>query len=66
MLFRMIRNGKKNDFHFSHVVRKPAFCIYENKSADQLCSDSKADLRLYFHYRDSTIPLFPKSEISSL
>ena len=38
-------------------MRKPAFCICENKDADQ---------RLCFRYTDSTIPLLSKSEISSL
>ena len=50
----------------SRVVRKPAFCICENKDADQLRGNREADQRLCFRYTDSTIPLFPKSEISSL
>ena len=41
----------------SLVVRKPAFCICKNKDADQ---------RLCFRYTDSTIPLLPKTDISSL
>ena len=48
------------------VVRKPAFCICENKDADQLRSNCAADKRLCFRYTDNTIPLPPKSEISSL
>ena len=52
--------------NMSLVVRKPAFCIWENKDADQLRSDREADQRLWFRYTDSTIPLLPKSEISSL
>ena len=48
------------------LLRKPAFCICENKDPDQLCSDCEADQRLCFRYTDSTIPLLPKSEISSL
>ena len=40
--------------YLSHVVRKPAFCICENRDADQL------------RYKDSTIPPLSKSEISSL
>ena len=47
-------------------MRKPAFCICENKDADQLRSNCEADQRLCFRYSDSTIPLLPKSEISSL
>ena len=52
--------------HLSRVVRKPAFCICENKDADQLRGNREADQRLCFRYTDSTIPLLPKSEISSL
>ena len=52
--------------HFSRVVRKLDFCICENKAADQLCGNPTADQRLCFRYTDSTIPLLPKSKISSL
>ena len=52
--------------HLSRVVRKPAFCICENKDADQLRGNREADQRLCFRHTDSTIPLLPKSEISSL
>ena len=45
---------------------KPAFCICENKDADQLRGNREADQRLCFRYIDSTIPLLSKSEISSL
>ena len=47
-------------------MRKPAFCICENKDADQLRGNREADQRLCFRYTDSTIPLLPKFEISSL
>ena len=47
-------------------MRKPAFCICENKDADQLHGNREADQRLCFHYIDSTIPLLPTYEISSL
>ena len=50
----------------SRVVRKPAFCICENKDADQLRGNREADQRLSFRYTDSVIPLLPKYEISSL
>ena len=50
----------------SRVVRKPAFCICENKDADQLRGSREADQRLCFRYIDSTIPLLSKYEISSL
>ena len=50
----------------SLVMRKSAFCICENKDSDQLGSNCAADQRLCFRYTDSTIPLLPKSQISSL
>ena len=50
----------------SRAVRKPDFCICENQDADQLRGNREADQRLCFRYKDSTIPLLPKSEISSL
>ena len=50
----------------SRVMRKPTFCICENKDADQLRGNREADQRLCFRYTDSTIPLLPKCEISSL
>ena len=59
-IYLVVENDK------SHVVRKPAFCIGENKDADQLRGNREADQRLCFHYMNSTIPLLSKSEISSL
>ena len=50
----------------SLVMRKLDFCICENKDADQLRGNREADQRLCFRHTDSTIPLLPKSEISSL
>ena len=50
----------------NRVMRKPDFCICENKDADQLRGNREADQRLCFHYTDSTIPVLPKYEISSL
>ena len=44
---------------------KPAFCICENKDADQLRGNREADQRLCFRYTDTTIPPLPKYEISS-
>ena len=44
-------------------MRKPTFCICENKDADQLRSNREADQRLCFRYTDSAIPLLTKSEI---
>ena len=53
-------------FGMSRVMRKPAFCICENKGADQLRGNREADQRLCFRYLDSTIPLFSKNKMSSL
>ena len=50
----------------SLVMRKEAFCICENKDADQLRGNCEADQCLCFRFTDSTIPLLPKYEISSL
>ena len=50
----------------SRVMRKQDFCLCENKGADQLCSNCEADQLLCFRYTDSTIPLLPKFEISSI
>ena len=51
--------------NMSGVMRKPTFCICENKDADQLRGKREADQRLCFRYLDSTIPLLAKSKISS-
>ena len=53
-------------YKMSLVMRKQAFCICENKDADQLRGNREADQRLCFRYTDSTIPLLPIYEISSL
>ena len=50
----------------SRVMRKPAFCLCQNKDADQLRSDREADQCLCFRYINSIITLLPKSEISRL
>ena len=67
-LFLLKPGGGSNVYprYMSRVVRKPAFCICENKDADQLRGNREADQRLCFRYTDSTIPLLFKSEISSL
>ena len=52
--------------YMSLVARKPAFCICENTDADQLRGNREADQRLCFRYKDSTIPLLSKYEISSI
>ena len=52
--------------YMSLVMRNPFFCICENKDADQLRGNCEADQSLCFRCLDSTIPLLPKSEISTL
>ena len=51
--------------YLSHVMRKPAFSIYEKQRhrwATQ--GNHAADKHHNFHFIASTIPLLPKSEIS--
>ena len=43
-------------------MRKPDFCLCENKGADQLRSYCEADQCLCFRSMDSTIPLLSKSK----
>ena len=53
--------------HISHIMRKPPFCICENKAADQLHSNRAADQRLFFAtWNVQSLDLLPKSEISSI
>ena len=64
-----ISDAHKNEnrlIQMSRDVRKPDFCICENKAADQLCGNRTTDQRLCFRYIDSTISILPKSEILSL
>ena len=49
--------------YLSLVMRKPAFCVCENKDADQLRVNREADQRLCFRYTDSTILFLHKSKI---
>ena len=58
--------GCQYNYKVSRVMGNPAFCICENKAADQLHSNCAADQRICFRYTDNTIPLIAKSEISSL
>ena len=46
-------------------MRKPAFCICENKDTEQLRSNRGADQGLSFRYKDSTIPLLPESKFQA-
>ena len=45
-------------------MRKPDFCLCENKGADQLCGNCEGDQRFCFRYPDSTIPPLPLPKIS--
>ena len=46
-------------------MRKPAFCICNNKDADQLRGDGEADQHLCFRYIDNTRTLLPIYKIFS-
>ena len=53
-LFSLVRYCHFGDsvcvwYYMSHVVRKPAFCICENKHANQFCGNREADQCLCFH-----------------
>ena len=52
--------------YMSHIMRKPAFRICEDKDADQLRGNTAAHQRLYFHIKDRTISLLLKYKISCL
>ena len=56
----------RDENYLDGIIRKSAFCICENKDADQLRGNREADQRLCFRYIDSTISLLSKSEISSI
>ena len=51
--------------YLSRLVKKTTICLCENKDADQLHDNRKADHRLSFRCTDSTLPLVLTSEISS-
>ena len=56
-----MKNTTENCHYFaflSRVVKKPTFCICENKDADQLRGNREADQRICFRYLDNTIPYF--------
>ena len=50
----------------SRIMRKPAFYICENKSADQLRSTVQLISTFVFAKKGSTMPLLLKSKISNL
>ena len=58
MLWRCIRIAPlRRPQHMSRDVRKPDFCICENKDADQLRGGNReADQRLCFRYLDKENP----------
>ena len=57
---KIVLSGLYHMYEWPHylicVMRKPDFCLCENKDTDQLCSNCTADQRLCFRYLDSTIP----------
>ena len=65
MVVRGQKDGSDTLVDMSRIMRKPDFCLGENKGADQLRGNREADQRLCSRYSDSTIPLLLKSEISS-
>ena len=54
--FRFISSSLLYELH----LRKPDFCLCENKGADQLRSNCEADQRLCFRFTDSTLSLLLK------
>ena len=56
--------SNNNNNKLSRIVRKPDFCLGENKGADQLRGNREADQRICFRYTDSIFPLLLISEIS--
>ena len=46
-------------------MRKTEFDLCENKGANQLCSNCKADQRLCFRFKDGILSIFLKSKILS-
>ena len=65
-LHRLSADDTGRERVMSRVMRKPTFCICENKDADQLRGNREADQRLCFRFTDSTVPLLFKPEISGL
>ena len=57
---------RKNMSLVMTCMRKLVFGICENKDADQLRGNRKADQPLCFCYTDNTIPQLPIYEISNL
>ena len=55
----------KSCHEMRRVLRKPAFCICENKDTDQLHCNCEADQRLRFRYIDTLFFLNTKFQASS-
>ena len=51
-------NDMDGKSHLSRFMRKPTFCICENKDADQLCGNREADQRLFSLHRYSNPSTF--------
>ena len=64
---KLQKDRSPGEQYLSLVMRKPFFCICENKDADQLRGNREADQRFCFRYTDSTFPLLlnPKFQVSS-
>ena len=58
ILLHQFKNFQRQE-KMSRVMRKSAFCICENKDADQLRGNREADQHLCFRYIACTIPLLP-------
>ena len=58
LLKQLLTTHRVSCLYMSLVMSKPAFCICENKDADQLRGNREADQRLCFRYTDSTILYF--------
>ena len=58
--------ANRTHIYISLVMRKPAFCMCENKDAHQLRSNCATDQCYCFRYTDSTTPSLPRPEITGL
>ena len=56
---------QETGLYMGRLMRKPMFCICENKDADQLHGNQEADKRLCFRYMDNTIHLLPKPKFQA-
>ena len=49
--------------YINHIMTIPAFCMRENKDADQQRGNRVADQRICFRYTGNIFPLIPTSDI---